>query len=277
MSARTEQKVLYKYRRYDQATAMVQARELYFALAPSLNDPLDCQISSEAALDEAIASEKDGHVKEILERLRKLQVTDRETGAKVSIHQALDNMAASAAVLSMAGTATDALLWAHYAEGHKGVCIGFDLSFFHGLLDRWEEVKLIGLGPVTYASSPPLTDLLRAKAEEIVGIMDKDPDKMEMAISTFREAYHSDFLIKMLTTKSSAWAYEKEHRSIRWEPGVLAFPPAAVRQIIFGMKVSQAQRDELRGRMIAPEWRHVTFWSPRWQAGTFDLALDPVK
>lgn len=81
----------------------------------------------------------------------------------------------------------------------------------------------------------------------------------------------------MLTTKSNAWAYEREYRALRAEAGVLTFPPAAIRQIIFGMKLPQRQRDELRRRMAGAEWRHVTFWAPRWQPGTFDLALDTIQ
>lgn len=185
--------VLYKYRTFDRAVGMVEARELYFAHAPTLNDPLDCQISSESALREAIASESEGPVREILERLTTLQVTDRVTGAQVSIHQALDTVSASAAVLSLAGTATDALLWAHYANGHDGVCIAFDLSFFHGLLERWEAIKLIGVGPVSYADKPPFVDLLREKAREIVGIIDGNPDKSEAAIGTFRRPITATF------------------------------------------------------------------------------------
>ena len=72
------------------------------------------------------------------------------------------------------------VLWAHYSENHKGLCLGFDAS------DTLETT------PVTYIAQPyPL------------------PDEMMIQAVTNRDL---EFVKKTVSSKYDHWAYEEEIR-----------------------------------------------------------------
>lgn len=81
-------------------------------------------------------------------------------------------------VLCMSDCWRSPLMWGHYADHHKGICIGFDAD-----ISRFKKIKYI---------------------EERLNIEDfgkKSFDEMG-----------SDELIKMMHFKFSAWSYEREYR-----------------------------------------------------------------
>lgn len=77
------------------------------------------------------------------------------------------------------------VMWAHYAEKHTGMCLGFEIPEFRGT-DRLVE-------PVVYAPER-LTFLLDAE-KDLYGI-------------------NQAFVQAMLYTKSREWAYEQEYRVV---------------------------------------------------------------
>ena len=76
-------------------------------------------------------------------------------------------------VLCFSEKKTDLLQWAHYAERHKGICLGFDVSKSQGKFGRVQYVT------------------------------ERFP---------FPEKLDVDFSWRLLSTKSKAWEYEKEWR-----------------------------------------------------------------
>jgi len=76
-------------------------------------------------------------------------------------------------VLCFSENKSDVLQWAHYADRHKGICLGFDVSASQGKFGR-----------VKYKTT-------------------RFP---------FPEKPDVDFLWKLLSTKSKVWAYEREWR-----------------------------------------------------------------
>lgn len=111
------------------------------------------------------------------------------------------------------------LLWAHYADNHRGVCITYEIPY------TFVET-LIGCAPVTYGG-----DMLM-QALRSVDLSDP-PDfetKIKPVITTF------------LTTKAEPWAYEQEARLISFEPGLVQFERDWLRQICFGLNTSRDDR-----------------------------------
>ena len=78
-------------------------------------------------------------------------------------------------VLCFSEAKTDLLQWAHYADRHKGICLGFDVS---GSKEKFRPVKY----KTTRFPFPV-------------------PEKRDM-----------EFSWNLLSTKSKAWAYEREWR-----------------------------------------------------------------
>lgn len=76
---------------------------------------------------------------------------------------------------------THPMLWGHYAESHRGLCLGFDVP---------DDGPFY---PVRYVHDrPTLQDFGRTRPEELDG----------------------DDLVKMLFSKFDAWAYESEYRGV---------------------------------------------------------------
>ncbi|MPW11343.1 DUF2971 domain-containing protein [Paraburkholderia sp. CNPSo 3155] len=129
---------------------------------------------------------------------------DRER-AQLRTQRAYDKNANEYGIYSMAETPRSLLMWAHYAESHTGVCLGFYVPadpdvFVHAL-------------PVCYSDSYPTiewTDFDRSNA------------------------------IQSLLSKSKEWEYEQECRILQAHSArqKLPFAQAALATIIFGARCS---------------------------------------
>jgi hypothetical protein len=270
----TPSELLYKFRKCDiNALRIFTGKELYFAAPKDLNDPLDCQLPILALLDQVIASEAAGNSRDLLLKLRDLKVTNRANGGVELMHQAFESLSARSGVLSLSRNPTDALLWSHYADGHRGFCIGFDPSYFAGLIANWRQNGVLGASNVSYVDAPPYRDLFLQKAKDIEAIRGMAGEVREAAILEFRESYRRDAIVTNLTTKSKDWAYEREYRAVRAEPGTVVFPPLALREIVFGLRLSESGQLMIRTLLDGPEWNHIRFRRPVSTAGTFELEL----
>lgn len=105
---------------------------------------------------------------------------------------------------------TDILMWSHYADHHRGMCLCLDLD---------EEAFRGGTFRVIYAENYPSPDL--------------------------SQGWHSDGLGKILFTKSKHWAYEKELRRINTNGEGLFDYPGKLASVIFGCRCSTADRQTI--------------------------------
>jgi len=118
-------------------------------------------------------------------------------------------------ILSLTATPAHTLMWSHYADSHKGVCLEFctsEGSFF----SRAQSVN--------YAQDFPHLEILRL-------INDAD----------FREA------TPWILTKSSDWSYEREWRVLDFKngPGVQVFTPECLSAVILGCLIPEVERDRV--------------------------------
>ena len=265
---------LYKYRKFDtNALRILESKELYFATPETLNDPLDCQLPVLTLLNQVIASEPAGRPRDLLLKLRDMNVTNRETGEVEFAHRTFETLPLTTGVLSLSRNPTDALLWSHYADGHRGFCIGFDVSYFADLITEWQRHGLLGADDVRYVEVPPFRDLWLQKARDIEAINSVSREDKDAAKAEFWESYVRDIIVTVLTTKSKDWAYEREYRAVKKQPGAVAFPPSALKEIIFGLRSSEADQGMIRTLLNGPEWKHVRFRRPVCTVGTFAINL----
>lgn len=136
-------------------------------------------------------------------------------------------------VLSLSGTATQELMWSHYADGHSGVALVFDAS--HGEFALAYRVDYVRERVPLDITSQDLNEVLRAT----------------------------------LLSKRAAWAYELEDRCIApepWEPDTLRleaqhlrFMPAQLLGVIFGAKASPQDEAEITAWAARRE-NALSFW-----------------
>jgi len=149
---------------------------------------------------------------------------------------------ASASVLCMSEVRDDLLMWAHYADSHKGVCLALTRSnpFF------------ATAHPVNYQDLRPEVNWL-TDSREIV-------------------------LDRTMFTKSDHWRHEKEWRILRYEhrhgPSPYTLPSEVLAGIVLGSQISEEHRikiTEWAAGSHSKPWIHKAALSPT----EFKLVITP--
>ncbi|KAF2519004.1 DUF2971 domain-containing protein [Flavobacterium salilacus subsp. salilacus] len=142
----------------------------------------------------------------------------------LKVHEALENLLSfnkRIGIYSLSTNYLDELLWAHYANSHKGFCIEYDLDI---LLNTFRTEKVYHF-PVKYNKIPP-----------------------EVTISDVN--IKNDSLIRKLSGfKSKRWEYEQEYRIITDNSGKQSYNHQALKSIYFGLRMSETHKSEIFKRL----------------------------
>ncbi|MFA6597454.1 MAG: DUF2971 domain-containing protein [Ignavibacteriaceae bacterium] len=117
----------------------------------------------------------------------------------------------------------DILMWANYADKHKGVCLVFDkakLSFTQ------KESIING----TYIGDP--------NGPHMVAYTDKYLDLDPLSKKLNQDSF--------LTTKFKKWSAEKEYRFISPRAGNCCFNPNSLLEVIFGLRISPDSKETIK-------------------------------
>jgi len=146
-------------------------------------------------------------------------------------------------LLSVSKTAKEPVMWAHYAEVHKGAIIGIDFD------------KLFKMYPVKYSKDRPKINLLHEFTIE---------NSSEIAL-----------------TKSVAWSYEEELRTVFGEASLmdlaqqdltclrefngkktwfLRLNPESIKEVVFGLYTEESLKSAIRKLINLSELQHVKLY-----------------
>lgn len=269
--------ILYKYRDFTpRSLAILSTQELYFAPPADLNDPLDGQIdihsiySSLRQFMQGLDGEVGLKLGFLVHILNEHKFAPKAADGRTrSLTEAMQEFVRSKGICSLSTTPNDALLWSHYGGGHTGFCIGFEES----------ELKLDGVfisDEVEYFSTPPHRQIFLDLASELGDLVHpwdsafKSDDK---ATDDFYSKQISRMMRANLLIKSDLWRYEREYRLIRDEAGLAKFAPSAVREIVFGLKTSEAARRSVIQTLSDPAWSHVKIRRVYHDSTSFDFMV----
>lgn len=157
-----------------------------------LNDPFEGIISKDIQ-DHIINTE------ELFNELKKYSNIDynKEVKTRILLERALNNCG----IASFSETQRNLLMWAHYANNHKGICIGYssDLFLDPKIKDDYKDNKIL-----VHTNKP-----IRVKY---------DSCRVDFNSHKFTEKSSKsiifDILAHVMTLKGNDWIYEKEHRLI---------------------------------------------------------------
>lgn len=129
-------------------------------------------------------------------------------------------------ICSFSAVKDNLLLWAHYADRHRGTCIGFDTKRIIDYSDRviHDRKELLDLRPARYQNDYPKHDLFTTNdMEDISDIED------------------------LIYTKAADWAYEMEFRLVYWgrKDFAVELGVQAISEVILGCRVSLEHRDKV--------------------------------
>jgi hypothetical protein len=191
---------IYKYQPINQNTLNgLNTRKLWAARPHTFNDPFEFKLKrSSTPIGLKTLRNKNPHLENLTDEelivfaIDRYEVKIREMGV-ICYTMSPDNI----------------LMWSHYADGHKGICLEFKL-------DEGRTLSDAGIYKVVYDDIYPEID--------------------------FENIWHKDRLAKILWTKSKEWASENELRQIRISGNELVDYPFKLSSILFGLKTSDNEK-----------------------------------
>lgn len=196
---------LYKYWSIESALRFLRNHNIKFSRYDEFNDPFECAFhlygtySNKEAIDYILKNQN----MEDNEQARLVASTFTTNDIKSLIDNTIkEDILSSMGIFCMTETPENILMWAHYAKGHEGVCIKFDLL------------------------KDPYTFSTLVKMNYSTGFMNLDFLKPEKDV------------VELLHHKSVDWMYEKEYRILKNEIGLVEVTPSAVSEIIFGCRTN---------------------------------------
>lgn len=242
METKIPEKV-YKYRDWSNGfhRNILLHNELYLASPREFNDPFDFRIPmnfidqtpeerniyiNDLAISHFYKSEEKGlNFKKQIEILEGRITNDKSFQTNMEDYY-FDLLNKHYGILSMSTKWNEILLWSHYANQHKGFCVGF-----------WED-KLRESTP--FVSRTGLVDY-PPEFPIIKPIVEKTEEQRRQRIS------------RQTTTKSKDWEYEGEYRFVKCfypeEPKtyqrLMNFQDNCISEIIMGISIPTEARDEI--------------------------------
>lgn len=178
---------LYKYVSLDRARDIITTGRIAFSLVDHFNDPFD----------QPIAPEETGT------DLWGKMIAPLRAGVK---NRAL---ALTSGILSLTRTPVNALMWAHYAESHRGVVLGLDMEDA-GLLDPSSNMIPAHLGSVVYSRHRNINNYSTASA-----------NSFSIGGSHHFDISNYEKLQRLFLHKPIDWAYEEEVRVVKCLSGLV--------------------------------------------------------
>lgn len=176
--------------------------KLYAPTFNDLNDPFEFRYQDNISRELAVISKSGYKTKDVKEQWKALQNFIKNLGVYS---------------LSESENPDNELMWAHYANSHKGFCIAYDVNLLKQSGEKDRDIELI---KVKYADSPANIGLMDIRNYDIVKQ-------------------------KLLATKSRSWAYENETRLVYSRSGLRQYNPNALQAVYFGLFLEEKFQQEI--------------------------------
>jgi hypothetical protein len=245
---------LYKYRslrtnKEKQFTARIFTHnQIYFSKYTEFNDPFDCNfyisiignvITHKAKLQEINPGLSDAKLD--INTRKDLKPKNLEKRKK-SIQTAIRQINRGIGIFSMSARCDNLLMWSHYADCHRGICVEFKVT----------GGKLFGC------------DLCEVNYEE------------EYPKLSVYDDIDLEWTKRYLTTKACDWRYEQEWRIVYRETGCQVFPSEELTGAILGARISK------KDKKLVLEWMsksrsEVKLYQAREYDDKFGLDITPVE
>jgi hypothetical protein len=229
--------ILYQYRgpisdeiKFQYFVNLIKNGEMKFSKPSEFNDPFDCcptQVSEfpPDALPHAVLDQINKHIQHATSQI--LGVTC------LTPHP--DKM----------------LMWSHYGDQHRSVCVGFDRDL------------LLENVPTNSSGNQLYTEIVKV---EYTKIRPNEEDR------------------KAIFKKSEEWMYEDEYRIIssakkghpQWGPGIWNIPISAIKEVVIGARIEQALQARIVEiiKLTRPD---IELKKAVLHAHTFDLVIEKLS
>ena len=192
--------------------------ELYHSAPEDFNDPFDCRVDADNAIVRALQEE--------LAPDRRATVEAFQAAFRVKPPRELD-----VGVCCYSVNADNPLMWSHYANSHRGVCLRYRIPATY-FMERYppsaEQPFFVGCERVYYGDDRYKDWLV---SDDLTY---PRPEAIENAVS------------RIFVTKGQCWSHEEEVRTVvsksKW---AMEFEPHFLTEVIFGLKTTDADKLEV--------------------------------
>lgn len=222
---------LYKYRSVSQGALsntkkLVVNSEFYFPKAEQLNDPFELSpyLENDLSDDEKVrfvervvdATNPNLDTVERKNLISRMVSKDPSKDAEVAFRKVMSNIG----IFSMSSDEKSTLMWPHYGNDHRGICVIIDVDRFNDL-EVPDGITDPYFSQVEYVERRPTYNPFR-------------DDQMTMITAT-------------TLRKGRDWQYENEWRMLLIRDGgnAIKFPEGTVAGVIFGARISSHDKDEI--------------------------------
>lgn len=244
--------ILYKYRCWDDTEEhashkrLLSKREIYFAPPGAFNDPFDCRMTIQ--LDGLPLSKLRKKLDETRQTLgppepyetRRKLITNLIINHKKDPQGAIERMRRAVddttGIWSLSAEPRNLLMWAHYADCHRGLCVGFSTKALHAFSER------------ALATSRLRTTFWRVKYTSKYSTFDYVTWASKRA----------ECVETMLKTKSPEWIAEEEYRLVMLVSSKYSstkrsyvLPEDAIQIVILGCRMEERCKSEVRSLLAA--------------------------
>ncbi len=240
--------IIYKYTNPDTALKILSTNTIMFSNPSDFNDPFDCNQSmvdwtlTEEGLSKTVnrafstlnRQERRNKIKEFSRNKKKVVATYRDAYEKTK---------SDMGICCFSKNCDNLLLWSHYTDKHKGICIGFSLM--------------------------PATEHYFIREVEY-------PKKIVR--KNFFTDENVETLKYLVLTKSHYWKYEEEVRAVALNyKGLVDIQPECLKKIIFGYKTDIRFIQEIL-KIIELHQPHIDkYYSMKLDPGNFGLKVSAPK
>lgn len=263
--------IFYKFRNWSNADhrKWLLDQQVYFASPAQFNDPFDCSINYR--YDLLSPEEKNEKYYDML-RKDKSHLTDEQI--KVEVEKwlteglleedaMLENNTkilkattdSQVGILSLTKTNTPILLWSHYADNHKGICIGYDYDVLRAdFITKYNNPKKVFFeSDVTYSKEYPI-------------VIPRKGIPLE------------EYVVNPLCTKSKVWEYEQEFRIfiLGATRELTTVPKEAIVEVTMGCKMSDKDQYEV-GDYVIKNLQHTALYLAKMHHESYELIFNKMN
>lgn len=228
--------IIYKYSRLNEYFFQhLIKNEFWFSRPHEFNDPYDCNIGfspkpagkekqfEQEYYDLANINRKDtdGFSIEETTKFMKSRVKTRLINENKVIED-VKNKVGRTGICCFSATKNNLLMWAHYSDAHKGVCVGYSSD---KLVETYEQIYWVKYGK-------------------------------KFPIIEFEFNHYASIPNEIMIHKSSDWKYEKEIRIIG-QNGLHSFKRKTIKEIIFGLNTPVSQIRAIMALLFQLDYKHV--------------------
>jgi hypothetical protein len=241
---------IYKYFKLNQRVyELLINGHLWFSSFLDFNDPFDCNMHDDVIYKEndvraffktVNAKDHSGTLNDEEVELSVKAWKDNPKQMESNVIKPMKSYLKNYGICCFSERKDSIIMWSHYADSHKGVCIGFNTA----------ELSFNEIDRIVYQSAFPEINWLR----------------------NLNQSFKN-----MILTKSIEWAYEKEIRIIEPIKGIKPFKRKALKEVILGAKCRTEDLFTIKSLLDISGYKHVDCKKAIQSNSKFEVTFANVK